>query len=577
MATATSMVGKPRLERNRFNLKYRKLFNCDMGQLIPIQCDLMIPGDVVRYSCDIVTRLQPLAAPILQEISVDTHTFFVPIRIIDEDFEESSSGGEDGQTTKTFPRWELGTGQTAPKFSLWDYFGHPVAQTLGPPWPTDWHRRAYYRVWNEYYRDQHYEDALDETLNTTAGTILYRAFRKDYFTSALPDTQLGTAPGFPISGDASAVSFTGPLLQYLGSVGGVVTQEPNNSAGDWGTGGPDIHLNDIFDGLRLYSQTISNNMLGNAIGNTQYEYTQTTPRRINIPPTNTIAMRPNLSGLGGNFDSNIGIVPNQQFKDWLNQNELTTSGLDASFTVNDLRETVQMQKFMERNMRIGVRYTEQLYGRWRVAPRDERLDRPEYVGGSRSPIIISEVLQTSETTAESPQGNLGGHGLTASVNRTRKYLVKEWGILITLMSIMPKVGYSQGIDRQWLYESRWDLPAPEFTHLGEREIYNTEIYTTGSETNNRDIFGYRGMYDEHRLKHDMVCGDMRDVFDYWHLNRQFTSTPMLNHEFITTENNIRKDIFISQNEPGFIVHVGNKLSMVRSLPAIAEPGLVDHF
>lgn len=574
MATATSMVGKPRLERNRFNLKYRKLFNCDMGQLIPIQCDLMIPGDVVRYSCDIVTRLQPLAAPILQEISVDTHTFFVPIRIIDEDFEESSSGGEDGQTTKTFPRWELGTGQTAPKFSLWDYFGHPVAQTLGPPWPTDWHRRAYYRVWNEYYRDQHYEDALDETLNTTAGTILYRAFRKDYFTSALPDTQLGTAPGFPISGDASAVSFTGPLLQYLGSIGGVVTQAPTGPL-TWGPGGPTVQIGDIFDRLSHASQTIAAGPL-HTTGFTQQDYLGLFAGRENIPPVSSRnVMTPN--NVVAQTQNNIGIVPSQQFVDWLNQNELTTSGLDASFTVNDLRETVQMQKFMERNMRIGVRYTEQLYGRWRVAPRDERLDRPEYVGGSRSPIIISEVLQTSETTAESPQGNLGGHGLTASVNRTRKYLVKEWGILITLMSIMPKVGYSQGIDRQWLYESRWDLPAPEFTHLGEREIYNTEIYTTGSETNNRDIFGYRGMYDEHRLKQDMVCGDMRDVFDYWHLNRQFTSTPMLNHEFITTENNIRKDIFISQNEPGFIVHVGNKLAMVRSLPAIAEPGLVDHF
>lgn len=579
MAGAITSVGAPRLYRTRMRLKQRKLLNCDMGQLIPVYCNLCLPGDVVRLKHDMVIRLQPLVAPILQEINADLHTFFVPIRLVDEDFADDEDGtisggvfrpgdpnkGADGLTTKVFPRWIPATNPPQ-KYSLWDYLGHPIPTSyhnfsaIGAPYPTDWHRRAYYKIYNEYFRDQRAEEEIDyEAITPATERILYRAFRKDYFTSASPHVLEGVPPSLPLSGETTAdfseldkPFYQDVILRYHEQLSSTTIQNPNPD-GVYGFGTTDLQPSD--PGL-IYN-------------NIQAQY--------NVSNYPLISHQPVVSSTSSGY---VNFHPqarlDYRFIDWLNQNTVDL-GTVSTFDVNQLRDVVQMHKFMERNSRIGLRYTEQLRGRWRISPRDDRLQRPEYVSGSRTPIIISEVLQTSADTPTSPQGNLAGHGLTASTNRTRKYLVKEWGYLITILSIMPKVGYSQGIERQYLYESRYDFPAPEFMHLGEREILTTELYTTHNEAANRAIFGFRPIYDEHRLLHDQVCGDMRDTFDYWHLSRQFDAPPTYNKEFITTENNIRKDIFAVQNEPGFIVHVGTRANMVRSLPVTGDPGLIDHF
>lgn len=577
MAHAINNVGAPRLERSRHILKQRMLYNCDMGQLIPTFCMLCIPGDVIRIHHDIVVRLQPLVAPILQEINIDTHTFFVPIRLVDEDFADDENGtltggvfrpgepdkGPDGLTTKTFPRWIPHTNPPQ-KYSLWDYFGHPIPTafhnitSIGAPYPTDWHRRAYHLIYNEYFRDQNLEREIDIT-DLTNEKILYRAFRKDYFTSALPHVLMGIPPSLPLTGETSAdfSELDTPFYQDVIARWNTLVST-SNPIGQ--------NVNEDLS-LRFYS----NNTGTSTIYMQGYAQPTNQPYQQYPDPSNmTIQFPPGQ----GTFHPHTRI--DQRFIDWLNNNTVALDTV-STFNVNDLREVVQMHKFMERNMRIGVRYTETLQGRWRISPRDERLQRPEYISGSRSPIIISEVLQTSENTTNSPQGNLSGHGLSASVNKTRKYVAKEWGYMITLTSIMPKVGYSQGIDRQFLYESRYDFPAPEFMHLGEREIMQTEIYTSANEVQNRLPFGFRPMYDEHRLMNDHVVADMRDTFNYWHLNREFDAAPTFNKEFITTENNIRKDIFAVQDEPGFIVHMGNRVNAIRSLPKMGEPGLLDHF
>jgi hypothetical protein len=532
---------------------------------------MIIPGDSFKYYMDLVVRMQPLVAPILQEISFDTHTFFVPIRLVDEDFEESSSGGEDGETTKEFPRW-IPDPNPPVKGSLWDYFGHPVTlndfpiTSIAAPFPTAWHLRAYNLIWNEYYRDEHYQEKLD----LDQQELQYRAFRKDYFTSALPDTQLGDPLAIPVTGEAHA-EFDGDIPYYNQIISRIVGVGTGITPGVNGVDYPAMfHKASIGAGAFDYSSMYASlpnspaspddpfsDFLGNALPGS------------NATANNWVHARPAVK-----FE--------QGMLDWLSHNTIQL-GTASAFDVNDLRALVQQQKFKERNMRIGTRMTEQLRGRWRVTPEDARLQRPEYISGSRTPIIISEVLQTSQTTQTtpeqegSPQGNLGGHGLTASTTKTPKYYAKEWGILITIASIMPKVGYSQGINRQWLYESRYDLPAPEYMHLGEREVMQTEIYTTDNEATNRTAIAFRPMYDEHRLKQDMVCNNMRDTFNTWHLSREFDAPPTINENFISTKDNIRKDIFLVHDEPGFIVHVGNRLKMVRSMPKLGEPGLIDHF
>ena len=144
----------------------------------------------------------------------------------------------------------------------------------------------------------------------------------------------------------------------------------------------------------------------------------------------------------------------------------------STFDIADLRLAFQIQKWMERNNRAGVRYTEFLRAHFGVSPTDDRLQRPEYIGGSKSPIVVSEVLQTSSTDATSPQGNLAGHGIGVSSNFCGKYRVQEYGLVIGIMSIMPRTMYQQGINRQWLKDTCYDFFFPEFVNLSEQAITN---------------------------------------------------------------------------------------------------------
>ena len=230
------------------------------------------------------------------------------------------------------------------------------------------------------------------------------------------------------------------------------------------------------------------------------------------------------------------------------QNNTVDLSTASTFDIADLRLAFQIQKWMERNARGGVRYTEFLRAHFGVAPRDERLHRPEYIGGSKSPVIMSEVLQTSSTDLTTPQGNLAGHGISAQDQFCGSYRAAEFGLIMGIMSIMPKPAYSQGINRQWLRRSKFDFFFPEFVGLSEQAIEQAEIYATDVASANTTIFGYQGRYDEMRTKDNMVVGEMRTTFDYWHLARQFSSAPLLNSSFITCIP--RKDIFAVQNMPG---------------------------
>nr|QJB19320.1 MAG: major capsid protein [Microvirus sp.] len=492
-----SEVGGLHPSRSVFDLSYDKKFTCDMAQLIPVLCDEMVPGDFFQVGNQAVVRFQPLVAPILHEINCYVHYFFVPYRILWEDWEDFISGGFNGGFSDPIPEWEP-TDTTVG--SLWDFLGFPVGVDPDGAYPIDMPRRAYNLIYNEYYRD---ENLITEVALTNE-SILNRCWEKDYFTSSLPWQQRGTAPALPISGSTSAV---------------------------W-------HESD-FRGL---------------------------------PPEYNFGYIASGADSRGYIDNNTALY---NALDHFNSNTVDLSTA-STFDIADLRLAFQIQKWMERNARAGARYTEFLQSHFGVSPRDERLQRPEYIGGSKNPVIISEVLQTSSTDATTPQGNLAGHGIAVSDAYCGKYHAKEFGLIMGIMSIMPRSAYSQGIDKQWLRKTKYDFYFPEFANLSEQAILNAEICATDVDTHNLDIFGYQGRYDEMRTKNSMIVSQMRSTFDYWHLGRQFDigSPPVLNSDFVQCVP--RKDIFAVPSEPGLIVNFSNIIKAFRPLPYMAVPGLIDH-
>jgi len=252
----------------------------------------------------------------------------------------------------------------------------------------------------------------------------------------------------------------------------------------------------------------------------------------------------------------------------------------TTFDVADLRLVVQLQRWLERNARAGSRYTEFLRAHFNgVAPRDERLERPEYIGGMRVPVIVSEVLQTSASGAGTPQGTMVGHGLAVDQSFIGKYRVEEFGCIIGILSVLPKPAYQQGIDRQWLRRTRYDFYFPEFATLSEQAIIRAELYANGVSNDNNTVFGYQGRYNEMRSKHNMVASLMRpgvsgSLGDLWNMVQEFPSAPELNETFIRCVP--RKDWLAVPAEPACIVHYANKIKAIRPMPIEAQPGLIDH-
>lgn len=524
MSNVFKNVSGLRPGRSVFDLSYSKIFDCYAGQLIPIMCDEVVPGDYFSISNEVIVRLQPLVAPMLHAINIYVHYFFVPYRILWTGWEGFITGGVLGNDASVLPRWHPNV--TPSKGRLWDMLGFPLVNTAGLDAPLAFPARAYYNIWNEYYRDETLQSAVDiATVADSDHVLKYRDWRKDYFTSALPWTQRGTPPALPVTGTTHAVF----------------------NAAEW-----PYNLKEYFNS----------------------EATVLTGDRVSGNDNITINSGANTGVSGGALDVKIP----SGFQTKLNNNTVDLSSA-TTFTVSDLRLSIQVQKWLERNARAGVRYTEFLQEHFGVKPRDDRLQRPEYIGGSKQPLIVSEVLKTSED-GDNPQGYLAGHGLSASMARVAGYKAVEYGLIMGLMSIMPEAVYqSQGFDRQWLRRSKYDFYFREFANLSEQAIEREEIYATTVEADNRTTWGYQGRFDEMRVKRSCVANNMRDTLEYWHMARKFASAPSLNDAFLKldgTATDMTKP-FAVPSEPGYIVHFGNVIKASRPMPVSSDPGQMDHF
>lgn len=530
------MVGGLTPPRSLFNNSHTALFDMDFGELIPVLGMEMLPGQSTEVEIESIVRMQPLVAPILHEVNGTIHLFFVPNRLLMDDkdhgWETFLTGGASGEETVALPLWDftedIENYGIPSKYYLADYFDIPVGtQIPSVDKPIGFLQRAYNFIFNEYYRDQNY---MPEVLLTN-NKILNRCWEKDYFTSALPAQQRGVAPAFPLSGTLP-VEFANGYFMLNDNQGENFYPQVGTLVGNT------YDVGRLMYNLGLRTNDNKLHLVGFAEDNTATYSMESNPIKGSV----------NLSGA-------------------------------ATFNVSDLRLTVQVQKFLERNMRAGARYTEFLQAHFGVSPSDARLQRPEYVGGCKFPVVISEVMQTSATDDVSPQGNLAGKGLSADFSEVSRFTAPEFGYLVGIMSIMPRAMYSQGLDKKFSRKTRLDWPMPEFAHLSEQAVLNKEIFLSSDAETNAGVFGFQGIFNEVRASQSRVRGGMRDTLSYWHLGRIFANRPTMNAEFLQcdAERDGLKRCFAVQDEKGFVVYLGFNIRNTIPLPEIPEPGLVDHF
>ena len=267
-------------------------------------------------------------------------------------------------------------------------------------------------------------------------------------------------------------------------------------------------------------------------------------------------------GVENEIPSGAGITEDELYAD-------TSSLLATATTINDLRTAFRIQEWLEKAMRGGSRYIETILVHFGVRSSDKRLQRPEYITGTKSPITISEVLNTSGTATE-PQGNMAGHGVGYVSGNRGGYFCEEHGYIIGIMSIMPKTAYQQGIPKHFLKTNNpYELYWPTFANLGEQEVVVDEIYA--GTANGDDVFGYLPRYAEYRTAANTVHGEFRTSLNYWHLGRIFAAAPPLNQDFVECNPDTRIFAVEGAGVDHYYVQVLNRVYARRLMPKFGTP------
>lgn len=256
--------------------------------------------------------------------------------------------------------------------------------------------------------------------------------------------------------------------------------------------------------------------------------------------------------------------------------DFKVSNPTASLSINKLRNLFAFQHFFERDARGGTRYNEQLLAHYGVAPRDDRLQRSQYLGGGKSYIEFNSVPQTSSTDSHSPQGNVAAYGVQKAENIGFKSSFEEHGFVIGLASVVTDQKYQYGLDKMFSRRSRFDYYFPDFAHLGEQAILQKEIFATGKETEDNAVFGYQERFGEYRYGRNLVTGELRSSYpqslDYWHTGQKYTTAPKLNSDFIESNPPISRSLAV-KTEPQIVSDMYFDIKHTRVMPVYSTPGL----
>lgn len=595
------------IPRSAFRRDHGYKCTLDAGYLVPIYCDEVLPGDTFNVKASLLCRLATPITPFMDNLVLETHFFYVPNRILWNHFVNMMGERTDPDDSVDY----ICPVDTAPKdgFSvgkLYDYFGVPTG--VEGLEVNALFRRAYYRIWNEWFRDENLQDSDDDGLEvgdsgqTKDFDLKKRNKYKDYFTSCLPWPQkgpassIGLAGNIPITSPAAGALVTpkNDLIAYALNSNSYISSGSNPPYGDltrlyWDSNSSEQDSYGMVGPKQLTGNSVSDNtnwavfsgpiLSGDGENAPTYSTVQASlgdDNPLNMPAISSNATTgvPSKSLKTVGFKANITGL----------QADMSQVGL---LNINSIREAFQIQKLLEKDARGGSRYVEQNIVHFGVRSPDARLQRPEYLGGSRTRIYINAVAQTSSTDATTPQGNLSAYGVGSdSFHGFTKSFV-EHGVIIGLCSIRADLSYQQGLHRKWSRSSRFDFYYPVFAHLGEQAVLNKEIYAQGPSVLNDgespvddDVFGYQERYAEYRYSPSIIAGKMRSTYaqslDVWHLAQEFENLPTLSSDFIEENPPIDRVIAVP-SEPQFILDVFFTEKTVRPMPVYSVPGLVDHF
>lgn len=567
-----SQIPNSPIQRSIFDRSHDYKTTMDAGYLIPFFVDEVLPGDTFKLRVNAFVRMNTLVAPFMDNVFMDTFFFFVPSRLVWDNWQKFCGEQKNPGDSTDFLIPSLSGTNTFTNGSIFDYMGLPTGVSLDSsntpinalPF------RAYNLIYNEWFRDENLIDSIPVTTGdgpdpVSNYTLRKRAKRHDYFTSALPWPQKGPSVDVGLTGNAPVVGFgDGQTWNFMSNT--------SYSGSQAVLGNPTDVLDNV--GLQVF---INREQFSTATMIPIMQKTNQSGSWANIgnqDQSSGTDFKPARAIRGDGFYLPNGILKNSSGV----QPYADLSDVSA-ISINDLRQAFQIQKFYEKWARGGSRYTETLRVMFNVISPDARLQRPEYIGGTHSRVNVVPTAQTSSTDSVSPQSNLSAFGVLGdSAHGFNKSFV-EHGYVIGLCCLRADITYQQGLNRMWSRRQLFDFYWPTLAHLGEQVVYNKEIYTQGTADDN-GVFGYQERYAEYRYKPSMITGKLRSTdpqtLDVWHLAQKFDTLPKLNQDFIEENPPIARVIAV-QNEPQFFADFWFDLKTSRPMPVYSVPGLVDHF
>lgn len=525
-----AITQRPDVPRSQFVNSWSRLTTFDAGYLVPFMLDEIYPGDHMRYNVTAYVRMSTALFPMFSNQRLDTHFFFVPWRILWENWNKFMGEQATPASSVSYIIPELDTSAPYAVGSLADHFALPLAGMTN-------HRhsclpfRAYNRIWNDWFRDQNIQDSVYQNTNDGPDaianyTLKRRAKSHDYFTSLLP---------WPQKFSAQSALFTG-VAPIIG-LGVVSTDNPT-------TAGPLQVIETDKD------------------ANTQYDWYYNSPvaaQRLfmRMEATGSPALTNNTPQVYADLSRATGV------------------------TINALRQAWLVQDLLERDARGGTRYVELVRSHFGVTSPDFRLQRPEYIGGGQTPIALTPIAQTTPTGG----GGLGALGATgtAAGSHSASYAATEHGLIMGLVSVKTELAYQQGLHRMWTRSVRTDFYFPSLAGLGEQAVLRQEIYCTGAVANDLVVLGYQERYHELRTRYSEVTGLFRSTaagnIDEWHLAQEFSAAPTLSDAFIRDEPPMTRVLAAgaAANNMQYLADILINRVAVRPVPMFGTPATLKRF